>query len=128
MSLSRSFPERPTKGSPARSSSRPGPSPTNMRSADGLPTPKTTCVRPEAKPQRVQVDASVATASRACTAAWYRRGFAAPPATRPATGVEAAVSAQLGGELVEQAGELAAALEHGHVPAVRQLDELGVRQ
>ena len=39
-----SWPARPTNGSPCRSSSAPGASPTNIRSAFGLPTPKTTCV------------------------------------------------------------------------------------
>ena len=32
----------------------PGASPTNMRSASGFPTPKTTCVLPSARGQRVQ--------------------------------------------------------------------------
>src|SRR5215207_322784 len=39
------WPALPTKGSPARSSSAPGASPTNINSASGLPTPKTTWVR-----------------------------------------------------------------------------------
>src|SRR5271165_5333524 len=40
------WPARPTKGSPCTSSSAPGPSPTNIKSAQGLPTPKTICLRP----------------------------------------------------------------------------------
>ena len=40
-----SWPARPTNGSPCRSSCSPGPSPTNIRSACGSPTPKTTWVR-----------------------------------------------------------------------------------
>src|SRR5580704_15428334 len=39
------WPAAPTKGSPCRSSSAPGASPTNMIRASGLPTPKTVCVR-----------------------------------------------------------------------------------
>src|SRR5579859_4259166 len=65
MSRSSNFPERPTKGSPARSSSRPGPSPTKSRSAAGLPTPNTTCVRPAANGHRVQVDAATRSRSSA---------------------------------------------------------------
>src|SRR5437763_8977182 len=41
-----SCPERPTNGSPCSSSSAPGPSPTNINSACGLPTPNTICLRP----------------------------------------------------------------------------------
>ena len=51
----RSWPARPTNGSPCASSSAPGASPTNINSARGLPTPKTTCVREATKcGQRVQ--------------------------------------------------------------------------
>src|SRR5918994_1807178 len=42
----RSWPARPTNGMPWRSSSAPGPSPTNTRSAPGSPSPKTTWLRP----------------------------------------------------------------------------------
>src|SRR5271167_941515 len=69
MRRSSSLPERPTKGSPARSSSRPGPSPTNSRSAVGAPTPKTTWVRPFANGQSVQVDALTRSRSSASTLA-----------------------------------------------------------
>ena len=41
-----SCPARPTNGMPWTSSSAPGASPTNIRSASGLPTPNTTCFRP----------------------------------------------------------------------------------
>src|ERR1700722_7749501 len=67
MRRSSSLPERPTKGSPARSSSRPGPSPTKSRSAVGEPTPKTTCVRPFARAQSVHVDAVTRSRSSAST-------------------------------------------------------------
>ena len=40
-----SCPARPTKGSPCRSSSAPGASPTNSHDARRLPTPNTVCVR-----------------------------------------------------------------------------------
>ena len=46
---SSSCPDRPTKGRPWRSSSRPGPSPMTMRPAWGSPSPKTTVVRPLAR-------------------------------------------------------------------------------
>ena len=49
-----SCPARPTKGSPRRSSSRPGASPTKTSSALGLPTPNTKFVRPGCSLQRVQ--------------------------------------------------------------------------
>src|ERR1700735_4504488 len=62
---SRSLPERPTNGSPARSSSRPGPSPTNSTSASGLPTPNTTWVRPSASGHLVQVEVVTRSRSRA---------------------------------------------------------------
>ncbi len=45
----RSWPARPTNGSPLRSSSSPGPSPTNISFASGLPTPKTTLWRRAAR-------------------------------------------------------------------------------
>src|SRR5436305_1099243 len=53
-SLSSSFPAWPTNGTPCLSSWKPGASPTNIRSASGLPLPKTTCVRPSCRRQRVQ--------------------------------------------------------------------------
>src|SRR5277367_1777523 len=67
MRRSSNLPERPTKGSPARSSSRPGPSPTKSRSAVGEPTPNTTWVRPLANGQSVHVDAATRSRSRAST-------------------------------------------------------------
>src|SRR5438445_110379 len=54
MRRSRSLPDLPTNGRPCASSSAPGPSPTNIRSASGLPMPNTTVVRPAARAQRVQ--------------------------------------------------------------------------
>ena len=54
-SSSSSFPAWPTNGTPCLSSWKPGASPTNIRSACGLPEPKTTCVRPCASRQRVQL-------------------------------------------------------------------------
>src|SRR5437879_4070549 len=53
-SLSSSLPAWPTNGRPCLSSWNPGASPTNIRSAFGSPTPKTTCVRPSESRQRVQ--------------------------------------------------------------------------
>ena len=50
-----SCPARPTNGIPWMSSSAPGASPTNIRSASGFPTPNTTCFRPSVcSLQRVQ--------------------------------------------------------------------------
>ena len=62
-SLSRSFPAWPTNGMPCWSSWKPGASPTNIRSAFGWPFPNTTCVRPWESAHRVQVEASVLSAS-----------------------------------------------------------------
>src|SRR5919107_5446199 len=59
----RSWPEGPTKGTPWRSSWKPGASPTNIRSACGSPWPNTTMVRLWYSRQRVQPAASAATAS-----------------------------------------------------------------
>jgi len=50
-----SLPARPTKGSPCRSSSCPGPSPTNTRRGWGLPVPNTTRLRWSHKSQRWQL-------------------------------------------------------------------------
>src|SRR4051794_14802286 len=57
-SVSSSFPAWPTKGRPCLSSWKPGASPTKSRSAAGLPAPKTTCVRPAARRQRVHAAAA----------------------------------------------------------------------
>ena len=65
---SRSWPERPTNGRPCRSSSRPGPSPTTIRSACGSPSPKTTVVRPAASGQRVHARAIRSTSASPGTA------------------------------------------------------------
>src|SRR5215203_3112475 len=53
-SFSSSFPAWPTNGTPCLSSWKPGASPTNIRSAFGLPAPNTTCVRPCERRQLVQ--------------------------------------------------------------------------
>ena len=58
MSRVSSCPARPTNGMPCLSSSAPGPSPTNIRSAAGSPTPNTTWVRVSASGHRVQPSAS----------------------------------------------------------------------
>src|SRR5215211_1327905 len=68
-SLSSSFPAWPTNGSPCLSSWKPGASPTNIRSASGLPTPKTTCVRLWARRQRVQTETCSPSAWRESTRA-----------------------------------------------------------
>src|SRR2546427_404091 len=52
---SRSFPACPTNGIPCWSSWKPGASPTNMRSASGFPTPKTTWVRPSATLEQLEL-------------------------------------------------------------------------
>src|SRR3954470_3618090 len=62
-SFSSSFPAWPTNGRPCLSSWNPGASPTNIRSARGLPAPNTTCVRPCARRQRVQLEAATAYSS-----------------------------------------------------------------
>jgi hypothetical protein len=49
-----SWPARPTKGSPCRSSSAPGASPITMSRAARLPTPNTVCVRVSHSPQSLQ--------------------------------------------------------------------------
>ena len=53
-----SAPARPTNGSPWRSSSAPGASPTNISSASALPLPKTTLVRVSASGHFVHTEAS----------------------------------------------------------------------
>src|SRR6186997_1200088 len=52
-SFDSNWPAAPTNGTPCLSSWKPGASPTNIRSALGLPAPNTTCVRPCASRQRV---------------------------------------------------------------------------
>lgn len=52
--LSRSLPAFPTKGRPVRSSSNPGPSPTNTNRAAGEPSPKTMCERWPCRRHRLQ--------------------------------------------------------------------------
>ena len=84
-SRSSSLPERPTKGSPWRSSSRPGASPTNMRSASGSPTPNTTWVRPAESGHRVHAGASAASSARS-VARWPPPHGTAHPRPRPAGG------------------------------------------
>src|SRR3954447_16967717 len=68
-SLSSSFPAWPTNGTPCLSSWKPGASPTNIRSACGLPAPNTTCVRPCASPQRVQTAVAAPSSSSVSTPA-----------------------------------------------------------
>src|SRR5215211_8546978 len=111
----RSWPEGPTKGTPWRSSWKPGASPTNIRSAWGSPWPNTTWVRLWYRRQRVQPAASAATASSsvgtsavpagpaaAATAAGDGHGRAVGPPHRgrdqaqQAAGLDPAVRAVLG--------------------------------
>src|SRR5262245_38398445 len=89
-SFASSCPAAPTNGTPCLSSWKPGASPTNMRSAVAEPEPKTTCVRPFARAQRVQpataspyaarlssaVSDSVAATASVSTAAEGRRSAA----------------------------------------------------
>ena len=89
-----SWPARPTNGSPWMSSSAPGASPTNIRSAFGLPTPKTTCLRPSVcSLQRVQ-------------SARARRG--SPPMPRQATRTAARVAGSDGSAGRRSGGSAAA--------------------
>src|SRR5688572_29665246 len=64
-SFSSSFPAAPTNGIPCWSSWKPGASPTNIRSAVGLPAPKTTCVRPCESRQRVHPETACSKEARA---------------------------------------------------------------
>src|SRR4051812_24996586 len=66
---SSSFPAWPTKGTPCLSSWKPGASPTNIRSARGLPAPNTTCVRPCASLHFVQLAVAAAYSSSVSTGA-----------------------------------------------------------
>src|SRR6056297_1924811 len=61
---SSSCPASPTNGSPRRSSSLPGASPTRTRLASGLPTPKTRFRRVFSSPQRQQSPRSLRISSR----------------------------------------------------------------
>src|ERR1039458_2500392 len=63
MSRSSSWPDRPTNGSPRRSSSRPGPSPTTSSPLDVPPVPKTTVVRDSLSRHAVHDAASAASAA-----------------------------------------------------------------
>src|SRR6476646_317704 len=78
-----SCPARPTNGMPWMSSSAPVASPTNIRSASGLPTPKTICRRPCAcSLQRTQSPMSARTAVRASVDDLYN-GTSAPLTCSP---------------------------------------------
>src|SRR4030095_14798093 len=66
--LVRSCPARPTKGLPCLSSSSPGPSPTTMSPARGLPEPKAIVVRLRQSLQRMQPWSASCGASRALAA------------------------------------------------------------
>jgi len=75
MILVRSCPASPTKGSPCRSSSRPGPSPTKTNLACGFPDPKTICVRVECNLHLRQSPSSSRTASKVIGGADPTRGW-----------------------------------------------------
>ena len=79
-SFSSSFPAWPTNGTPCLSSWKPGASPTKIRSASGWPAPKTTCVRPRARTQRVQpaVASAYSRRSEARAVASVTRGSLGP--------------------------------------------------
>ena len=62
---SNSFPAGPTKGSPCRSSSCPGPSPTNITSACRSPTPKTARLRFSESGQRAHASTAARSGSHA---------------------------------------------------------------
>ena len=148
-SRSSSWPDRPTNGSPRRSSSRPGASPTNIRSASGSPTPKTTWVRVAANGQRVHPAASAASsASRdpGATAASYcrsppgpvrptasgrhRHGSAGDASSTRATrsgqvaGHQARAVAERSGPAVD-VGAQGGGLERGHPPGQEGADDPG---
>ena len=89
----RSWPDLPTKGSPAMSSSRPGASPTNITSASGLPSPKTSCVAVSRRLQPVKPASAsrnsssvFADAARSCASATaISSGTATERAGKPST-------------------------------------------
>ena len=78
---SSSWPERPTKGRPSRSSSRPGASPTSMMSASGLPSAKTRflAVKRRLQPSNSARQARSSSSDEAVAA---RLPWQAPPALR----------------------------------------------
>ena len=82
---SRSWPARPTKGRPIRSSSAPGASPIIMTGADGSPSAKTVlvAVRFRAQPSKPATNAASAAAVSALAAS--RRADCAPSAGESAT-------------------------------------------
>src|SRR5258707_941106 len=94
MRLSNS-PAAPTNGSPCRSSSAPGPSPTNISSAAGLPEPNTPFARPSLSRQRAQPAAAAATAPTSAPRPpapplrGVPRGAMGPAASPPSTPGEA---------------------------------------
>src|SRR5689334_15878240 len=124
-SLSSSFPAWPTNGMPCLSSWNPGASPTNIRSASGSPTPKTTCVRPSARRHFVQPPTWRANASSSFSG-WSVAAATASAATAAATGGSSEAGLP-GGAVRREDGELLAHVRGGAVRAVRLLavaDEL----
>src|SRR5947208_5321982 len=115
-SWSSSFPAWPTNGKPCLSSWKPGASPTNIRSASGSPTPKTTWVRPSASRQRVQAAVSAAYVSSSMPAA-------TAPAATTAARRHPAVARLLGGAVSREHGELPA---HVRGLAIGAVDRLAV--
>src|SRR5262245_1100141 len=90
MILLSNWPALPTKGSPCRSSSAPGASPTKTILACGLPTPNTVCVRvDDNSPQRVQLR----TFSASTCNAFIRSSSGAPAARAPDVAVGSRESA-----------------------------------
>src|SRR5919206_1841811 len=124
-SFSSSFPACPTNGSPCLSSWKPGASPTNIRSASESPTPKTTCVRPWARRQRVQPATWRANASSSVSACSVA---AATRTTATAAAPGGPEGGLLGGAAVHREdGELPPHVRGAAVRAVRLLavaDEL----
>src|ERR1700722_10485544 len=96
----KSCPARPTKGSPWRSSSAPGASPTMSHSAFWFPTPNTVCVRVLQSVQRVQA------ATRARSSGQSTPASRAAPASR---GVAASRSAVTGWAMASRSGTASAA-------------------
>src|SRR5690242_1547621 len=123
-SLSSSLPAWPTNGMPCLSSWKPGASPTNIRSASGSPTPKTTCVRPSARRHLSQPPTWRANASSSLSG-WSVAAATASAATAATGGSSEA--GLLGGAVRREDGELLAHIRGGAVRTVRLLavpDEL----
>ena len=122
-------PARPTKGSPRRSSSAPGASPTTSHCASRLPTPKTPWVLVVCRGQRVQASTSARSDSHV-RAPWVdegaRTGAALAGADAAAAGYEATAAGEAtvageaavaGATMAGATGEAVAAAAEAEAPA-----------